>query len=105
MRQVIQLELEDKPGALMRVAGILTATGSNIESLAVRPEAGQTGVSSMVLVVEIEPRLQVRVVQQMNRLINVLKVEDVTEVSSESAQCARFEPPGSAVRKNELDLG
>lgn len=33
MRQVIEVRLEDKPGALMCVVGILTAMGSNIESL------------------------------------------------------------------------
>jgi acetolactate synthase small subunit len=38
MRQVIQLWVEDKPGVLMRVAGIITAKGANIYSLALAPD-------------------------------------------------------------------
>jgi acetolactate synthase I/III small subunit len=85
MRQTIQIELEDKPGALMRVAGILSATGSNIESLILKPAPLAEGTSSMIIVVDIEPRLRTRVVQQMNRLINVLSAEDITETSRECA--------------------
>ena len=47
MDQVIQVRLENKPGALMRVAGILTATGTNIESLVLSPDAYDAGVSNM----------------------------------------------------------
>ena len=35
MLQIISLLLENKPGALMRVTGVLTARGYNIESLTV----------------------------------------------------------------------
>jgi acetolactate synthase I/III small subunit len=88
MRQTIQVELEDKPGALMRVAGILTATGSNIESLLVAPVPFAAGTSCMIIVVEIEPRLRVRVVQQMNRLVNVLAARDITGMCSNSVHQA-----------------
>jgi acetolactate synthase I/III small subunit len=78
MDQVIHIRLENKPGALMRVAGILTATGSNIESLTLRPDAFHPGVSNMTIVADIEPRLKERVVQQMNRLVNVFLASDIT---------------------------
>lgn len=42
MQQIIRVWLENKPGALMRVAGILTAKGSNIESLTVMPDDRRT---------------------------------------------------------------
>jgi acetolactate synthase I/III small subunit len=78
MDQVIHVRLENKPGALMRVAGILTATGTNIECLILSPDACEPGVSNMTIVADIEPRLRERVVQQMNRLVNVFAASDIT---------------------------
>ena len=78
MDQVIHVRLENKPGALMRVAGILTATGTNIESLVLSPDAYEPGVSNMTIVADVEPRLRERVVQQINRLVNVFAASDIT---------------------------
>jgi acetolactate synthase-1/3 small subunit len=80
MRQVIEVRLEDKPGALMRVVGILTAKGSNIESLVLTPDRLYEGTSKMTIAADVEPRLSGRVVQEMNRLVNVFVAHDVTPV-------------------------
>ena len=79
MTQTIQLSVEDKPGVLMRVVGIITAKGANIQSLSVRPDTQQAGISLVTLVAEIEPRLNARVVNEMNRLVQVLEAVDVSE--------------------------
>lgn len=79
MDQMIQVRLENKPGALMRVAGILTATGSNIQSLILRPDASEEGISNMTIVADVEPRLRERVLQQMNRLVNVFSASEVMD--------------------------
>jgi len=81
MQQTIQVWGENKPGAVMRVAGIVTAKGCNIELLSVAADPWQPGVSRMILVVETEPRLHVRIVNEMNRLINVLLALDVSQQS------------------------
>ncbi|HCC58865.1 MAG TPA: acetolactate synthase small subunit, partial [Solibacterales bacterium] len=78
MTQTIQLWVEDKPGVLMRVVGIITAKGANIQSLSARPDSGQAGISQVTLVAEIDPRLNVRVVKEMNRLVQVLEAVDVS---------------------------
>ena len=79
MHQTIVIWLENKPGALMRVAGVLTAKGCNIESLNVSPDAWQDGISRMTVVAEVEPRLRARVLSEMNRLVNVLFAGDALE--------------------------
>ena len=79
MQQTIQLFVQDQPGALMRVAGILTGKGLNIVNLLVEPEPDQPGIARIVLSVEIEPRQTKRVITEMNRLIQVLLATDVTE--------------------------
>lgn len=68
--------IQDRPGALSRVVGLFRRRGFNIESLAVG-HSETPGVSRVTLVVESDAIEQV--VKQMYRLIEVLKVSDVTE--------------------------
>ena len=77
MQLTIQLWLENRPGALMRVAALLSDKGCNIESLTVAPDPWQPGVSRMTVTADVEPYLHARVVNQMNRLVHVLVAMDV----------------------------
>lgn len=78
MLQLISLLLENKPGALMRVTGVLTARGYNIESLTVARTLDPE-LSRMSIVVDIEPQQRAQLIKQMNKLINVLQASDLTE--------------------------
>ncbi len=78
MKQIISLLVEDKPGALMRVTGVLSARNYNIQSLTVAPTLDPT-LSRMTIVVDVESRLRTQVIKQMNKLVNVLQASDVTE--------------------------
>jgi len=81
MLQIISLLVENKPGALMRITGVLSARGYNIESLTVARTLDPT-LSRMSIVVDIEPQLRGQVIKQMNKLINVLQASDLTESSA-----------------------
>src|SRR5205809_4790319 len=78
MLQLISLLLENKPGALMRVTGLLSARGYNIESLTVARTLDPE-LSRMSIVVDIEPVQRAQLINQMNKLINVLQAQDLTE--------------------------
>jgi|SRR5690242_5119042 acetolactate synthase-1/3 small subunit len=78
MLQVISLLLENKPGALMRVTGLLSQRGYNIESLTVARTLDPE-VSRMTIAVEVDDALRQQVIKQMNKLINVLQATDLTE--------------------------
>ncbi len=78
MLQVISLLVENKPGALMRITGVLSARGYNIESLTVARTLDPT-LSRMTIVVDVDPNLRSQVVKQMNKLINVLQATDLTD--------------------------
>ncbi len=67
--------LQDHPGVLHRAVSLLRRRGYNIASLAVG-RSEMEGVSRMTLVVEQEDVVQV--VKQLNRLVEVLQVDDVT---------------------------
>src|SRR5260370_813912 len=81
MLQIISLLVENKPGALMRITGVLSARGYNIESLTVARTLDPE-LSRMSIVVDIEPQLRSQVIKQMNKLINVLQASDLTESSA-----------------------
>src|SRR5580692_6201041 len=81
MLQLMSLLLENKPGALMRVTGLLTARGYNIESLTVARTLDPE-LSRMSIVVDIEPNQRAQLVKQMNKLINVLQASDLTEAAA-----------------------
>jgi acetolactate synthase-1/3 small subunit len=79
--QVISLLLENKPGALMRVTGLLTQRGYNIESLTVARTLDPE-VSRMTIAVEVDSTQRAQVIKQMNKLINVLQANDLSESPS-----------------------
>jgi acetolactate synthase-1/3 small subunit len=70
--------VEDKPGVLARVAGLLRRRAFNIESLTVG-HSEEPGLSRMTIVVESDPTGAQKVAQNLNKLVNVVNVEDVTE--------------------------
>jgi acetolactate synthase-1/3 small subunit len=78
MLQVISLLVENKPGALMRITGVLSARGYNIESLTVARTLDPI-LSRMTIVVDVDPGLRRQVVKQMNKLVNVLQASDLSE--------------------------
>jgi acetolactate synthase-1/3 small subunit len=81
MLQVISLLMENKPGALMRVTGVLSQRGYNIESLTVARTLDPE-ISRMTIAVDVDPNLRQQVIKQMNKLINVLQATDLTEAPS-----------------------
>ena len=78
MLQTISLLLENKPGALLRVTGVLSARGYNIETLTVAKTLDPE-LSRMTITVDVEDRLRSQVLKQMNKLVNVLQATDLTE--------------------------
>src|SRR5580693_4789604 len=62
----------------MRVTGLLTARGYNIESLTVARTLDPE-LSRMSIVVDVEHNQRAQVIKQMNKLINVLQATDLTE--------------------------
>jgi acetolactate synthase-1/3 small subunit len=78
MLQIISLLVENKPGALMRITGLLSARGYNIESLTVA-HTFDPELARMTIVVDVDANIRAQVIKQMNKLINVLRASDLTD--------------------------
>ncbi len=79
MKHTLSVLVEDEAGVLTRIAGLFARRGFNIESLAVGP-AEQGGVSRITMVVPGDDRVIEQLTKQLYKLVNVLKVQDVTEI-------------------------
>jgi acetolactate synthase-1/3 small subunit len=73
--------VEDLPGVLNRVASLFRRRGFNIESLTVG-HTEQPGVSRMTIVVDTDEFGARRVEANLYKLVNVLRVEDVTSTAA-----------------------
>jgi acetolactate synthase-1/3 small subunit len=70
--------VEDKPGVLARVAGLLRRRAFNIESLTVG-RTQEPGISRMTIVLDSDQASARKVAQHLDKLINVIGVEDVSD--------------------------
>jgi len=78
MKKTISVLVENHFGVLTQVSGLFSARGFNIDSLAVG-ETGDPTVSRMTIVVDGDEKTLEQVKKQLNRLIDVIKVIDLTE--------------------------
>ncbi|MFB3897903.1 MAG: acetolactate synthase small subunit [bacterium] len=72
---VLTTLVENRPGVLTRISGLFSARGFNIDSLAVGETEDPT-VSRMTIVVRGDDRILEQVTKQLNKLIDVIKVQD-----------------------------
>ncbi len=78
MRHIISLLVENESGALSRIAGLFSARGYNIESLTVATTEDPT-LSRMTIVTIGSDRIIEQITKQLNKLIDVVKLQDMTE--------------------------
>ncbi len=77
MKHTLSVLVENKPGVLTRVAGLFARRGYNIDSLAV----GMTenpAISRMTIVVDGDEYVIQQVTKQLDKLIDVIQVLDIT---------------------------
>ena len=76
-KHLISMTVENRFGVLARVAGLFSARGFNIDSLSVAETEDPT-VSQMTIGVRGNERILEQIVKQLNKLIDVIKVQDLT---------------------------
>ena len=80
MRHIISILLENEAGALSRVAGLFSARGYNIESLTVAPTEDMS-LSRLTIVTSGSDEIIEQITKQLNKLIDVIKVVDLSEAA------------------------
>ena len=80
MRHIISILLENEAGALSRVAGLFSARGYNIETLTVAPTE-DSSLSRLTIVTSGSDDIIEQITKQLNKLIDVVKVVDLSEAA------------------------
>ncbi|HJX14628.1 MAG TPA: acetolactate synthase small subunit, partial [Candidatus Deferrimicrobiaceae bacterium] len=81
MRHTISVLVENEFGVLSRVAGLFSGRGFNIESLTVAETLDPT-VSRMTIVTSGNDQIIEQILKQLNKLISVIKVIDLTDTDT-----------------------
>ena len=98
MRHIISILLEIEAGALSRVSGLFSARAYNIESLTVAPTSDPT-ISRITVVAQGEEQVVEQILKQLNKLVDVLKLIDLTENEhfEREIMLIKIEPSGSQI--------
>jgi acetolactate synthase-1/3 small subunit len=78
-RRILSMLVDNQPGVLSRVAGFFSSRGFNIDSLCVS-ETTDPLVSRITLVTVGDMAILEQIKKQLNKLINVIKVLDFTDM-------------------------
>lgn len=101
MSRILSVWVDDKPGVLARIAGLVARRGFNIESLAVS-STEDTNRSRVTMVVDADEVIVEQVTKQLNKLINVFKVTDLTDVDHIERELVLFKVNASPEERGEI---
>jgi acetolactate synthase-1/3 small subunit len=101
MKHTLSVLVEDESGALSRISGLFARRGFNIESLAVGP-AEQRGVSRLTMVVEGDDRTVEQMTKQLDKLINVLGVIDLSTIPAVERELMLLKVAAPASNRGEI---
>ena len=91
----------DKPGVLTRIASMFRRRGFNIASLAVG-QSEQQGLSRMTFVVEGDEATVYQVTKQLDKLIDVVRVSDLTGRESVARELALIKVRATPSTRGEI---
>lgn len=93
--------MQDKPGVLNRVAGLFRRRNFNIESLTVG-HSERPGISRMTFVAKGTVRDMRQVTTQLDKLINITGIEDVTDKPSVVRELALIKVKTNSQNRHEV---
>ena len=100
-KHTISLLVDNEPGVLSRVAGLFSGRGFNIESLCVA-ETMDSQVSRITLVTRGDDAVAEQIKKQLNKLINVVKLYDLTRIERVEREMALVKVKAKAEHRAEI---
>lgn len=101
MKATLSVLVEDKPGALARIATMFARRGFNIDSLAVGPTE-RDGVSCITLRVDCEHHTLEQIEKQIHKLVNVLRVTELVPEDAVERELLLLKVVATPERRSEL---
>lgn len=101
MNHVLSVMVENKPGVLSRVTGLISRRGFNIESLSVGPTEDPK-MSRLTAIVNADNLAYEQITKQLNKLISVHKITDLTDEGAIERELVLFKVNAHPERRNEV---
>ena len=101
MKHTIIALVEDKPGVLNRMASLFRRRGFNIESIAVG-HSEQPHLSRMTIVVNGTTAIVEQVRKQLDKLVDVVRVSDITGDNITIRELALIKVKASSTTRSEI---
>ena len=101
MTHIVSVLVENHFGVLARVSGLFSARGFNIDSLAVG-ETEDASVSRMTIVVHGDERVLDQIMKQLNKLVDVIKVTNLTKDEKIERELVLIKVASSAASRAEI---
>jgi acetolactate synthase-1/3 small subunit len=101
MKHALSVLVENRPGVLVRVAGLFARRGFNIDSLVVA-ETENPAVSRMTITVDEQDQPVEQVTKQLHKLINVIKITDLQPGDSVERELLMVKVKADASTRSEI---
>jgi acetolactate synthase-1/3 small subunit len=100
-RYLLSILVDDEPGVLSRIAGLFSGRGFNIDSLSVATTV-DPAVSRITMVTNCDAHIIEQIKKQLNKLINVITVNDLTEKKYVERQLALIKVHAQPEKRAEI---
>src|ERR1700758_5400773 len=100
-KHVLSILVENKPGVLTRVAGLVPPRGVNIDTLAACPPY-QESISRITLTLDVSVHPIDEVTKQLHKLVNVLKIRDLEPEETVAREMALFKVSSAVENRAEI---
>ena len=100
-KHILSVTVENKPGVLSRVTGMISRRGFNLESLTVAPTEDE-GLSRMTIIVEADELGFEQITKQLHKLVSVFRISDLTEEDAVERELVLFKVQAAPDRRHEI---
>jgi acetolactate synthase I/III small subunit len=102
MKYTLAVLVENRPGVLTHISGLISRRAFNIESIAAGPTE-EADITRITIDVEVDDELELeQVVNQLSKLIDVIKIVNLTHVDSIQRELALIKVKASKVNRSDL---
>ena len=101
MKHIINATVENQPGVLARVVSLFSGRGYNIDTLNVGPSADPM-LSKMTITLNGEASVIEQVTKQLNKLIDVIKVVELTSIEHLERELILIEVAAPKGKRSEI---
>lgn len=100
-RHILSILVENQPGVLSRVTGLISRRGFNIESLSVGPTEDPT-LSRLTIIMIANDIAYEQITKQLHKLISVHKITDLTQENAIERELVLIKVHANPERRNEI---